>query len=271
MTDTPSPTPLDHGLAEPKPHRSWILKTYLVVGLTASLLAVIIGCVMFWDVFNPFTWTTGVWAAAGAWLAAIATFTAVRVALRQSQEATERAEEAIAHEVWRADIVTARVVLDGMSSLVGAMYESETTITGYQKAWALAMSGKVSPPDEDDMFWPSWWTKFAALRVTEADLRTEVEIAGISIRTPELRAALDEALSIITHIEAQLRTWREDVRKQEQLSQIKAEVRDLVDSSNFNEDDVQKMVLAECARVARRTMVDAVASSRSVALRASAD
>ena len=241
----------------------------LTIVTTVFLCAAVLGGAVLWNELNPIKWTAGGWAAVGAWVAGTATFAAVLVALRQSRDAAERAEDAIAHEVWRADIVTARLVLDEMSSLVGEMHKSATTIAGYQNAWTEAMSGSTAPPDEDDMFWRSWWTEFAALRVTEADLRTAVEIAGISIRTPELRTALDEALSIIELIEGQLRVWRGDVRNQDQLSQIKAEARDLVDLSNFNDDDLQEKVLAECARVARRTMLDAVATSRSAALRSS--
>ncbi|WP_138846047.1 hypothetical protein [Rhodococcus pyridinivorans] len=88
MTDRPRPD-------RPQPARNALSTgdiAKLALCLLASTAAVAIGIALLWDVANPNKWTAAGWAAAGSWVAGIATVLAVGVALYESNRARSDAQ-----------------------------------------------------------------------------------------------------------------------------------------------------------------------------------
>ncbi|MDH6284607.1 hypothetical protein [Prescottella agglutinans] len=100
MTDTSA---AEDSQTAPAARPRWVQPS-AVAGTTLSLLAIALGVATWWDVLNPITWTAGGWSAVGGWVAGLATFLAVGVALLDSHRTRLRARREIAAAEDRAEL-----------------------------------------------------------------------------------------------------------------------------------------------------------------------
>lgn len=183
------------------------------------LLAVTgLGCAVLWDVLNPSEWTAAGWAAVGAWISGVATFVAAGVALLQSRRARADAARAIAaadqqhkeqlrYEIRRADTAAVAGVVSSWRDFTAAMRRADRAVEEYRRFRVDAYAGKFPFDDEDADFYRAQehgirqhlspvQTMYASLRQTR-----------LTVRTPELRSALDEATKLVKLSGDQIHRW----------------------------------------------------------------
>lgn len=190
-----------------------ILSVITVVFLAMAFL----GAAVLWNELNPSRWTAGGWAAVGAWIAGIATFCAVLVALTDSAKARNRAWQSInaaearaEQALWAARRDREIGALTAFQLPVRAMCMKLTEIETQLK-WLFEIEGfftKNPPPaiSAQSAAVLAQLTEFKAIHQLNA--YGTVEVASIVVTVPSVKAIVDDMYEELNQLDDLINDWR---------------------------------------------------------------
>ncbi|WP_182263353.1 hypothetical protein [Rhodococcus sp. UFZ-B548] len=176
-----------------------------------------LGGAVLWNELNPSKWTAGGWAAVGAWIAGIATFCAVLVALTDSAKARNRAWQSInAAEVraeqalWAARRDREIGALTAFQLPVRAMCMKLTEIEAKLK-WLVEIDGFVTahpPPGISDQSAAilTELTEFKA--IYQLNAYATVEGASIIVTVSSVKNIVDDMYEELNQLDVLIEDWR---------------------------------------------------------------
>ncbi|MBW4780876.1 hypothetical protein KZO37_16030 [Rhodococcus fascians] len=196
-----------------------ILSIVVGVFLGAAFLA---GAIL-WNELNPSQWTAGGWAAVGAWVAGVATFCAVLVALTDSTKTRKHAQKSIDAAEARAE-----------QALWAARRDREIGILTELRLPVRAMcvrltkiEDQLTKFDELDMFFtdnplPAISSESARMIETLDDFVANyelhaygsVEAASMVVTVPTVKSIVDDMYEELNQLDSTIKDWQRVLRAQ---------------------------------------------------------
>lgn len=190
-----------------------ILSVITVVFLAMAFL----GAAVLWNELNPSRWTAGGWAAVGAWIAGIATFCAVLVALTDSAKARNRAWQSInaaearaEQALWAARRDREIAALAEIRLPVRAMCMRLTQIERHLE-WFNEIDGYFTPDpppviSEHAAKMLEELTEFMA--IYQLNAYGTVEAASMIVTVPSVKDIVDDMYEELNQLDDLISDWR---------------------------------------------------------------
>lgn len=244
-----------------------------ILGLVSAVLVAtaVIGLIVIVINLDTDKSTMDKWGLAAAWIAPIPTAVAVWAGMRSSRKEREALQQQhtdqLRHEAWSADLaLIGGPIHEALRSLVQAMRAADKHADKYREGVTWSESGDNEAIDEDHMFWTASWTDLARAQLAVKEGLRAIRTAAISIRTPDLRTALDQVEAVLELVSTQIRDWSTDVLEQRQLGDVSDDMKALNLDTSYGIG-----MLSAGARHAEDTVLKAAAASQALDLWSDSD